>query len=264
VTSASTTSTALYFVLENGRERGPFEFRFIEAMVLAGQFPSSVQIRLASGVSAYAAGSDGKPFSPFCDLKEKKNQTGGKGKIVGFAVLCVVGVALFFNFYPPKKTSPDGKSSTYTRSTQKSSKKYPNTSPTAQTPPRSYRTEAPVYIPPPLPDPIPEDSILTGAFGKRYRVSQSDLRRLAPLEAEITKRKPSLDAKKEELSALNSELNRLRITLDNYSQYEVDSFNSKVEIYNNTREAYNEMVNEFNMKVDAYNSELHRVGRLAY
>jgi hypothetical protein len=96
--------------------------------------------------------------------------------------------------------------------------------------------------------------------GRSYRVSNADYNRLLGMRTALGPKSAQIDRKKQERQALSSQLDIERTTLDQTSQYAVDSFNLKINRLNAMNGPLQIMVADFNRDVDAFNSELERVG----
>jgi hypothetical protein len=96
--------------------------------------------------------------------------------------------------------------------------------------------------------------------GRSYRVSNADYNRLVGMRAALTPKSAMIDRSKKERQALSSQLEIDRSTLDQTSQYAVDTFNRKINRLNAMNGPLQALVDDFNRDVDAFNAELERVG----
>jgi hypothetical protein len=112
--------------------------------------------------------------------------------------------------------------------------------------------------------PADDSKIYRDASGRSYRVSSADYNRLVVMKSALTPKSDRIDRYKQERQALSSQLESDRITLDQTSQYAVDSFNSKINRLNAMNGPLQNLVDDFNRDVDAFNAELARVGTLTY
>jgi peptidoglycan hydrolase CwlO-like protein len=105
-----------------------------------------------------------------------------------------------------------------------------------------------------------DSTLYKDAQGRTYRVPNSAYQRLLLKKAEIDTQQRRLTLAKSEVESLGAEIERLRRTIDQTSQYEIDAFNSKVERFNSKSDQLQIQIDSFNDAVDSFNAELERVG----
>ncbi|MDB4055670.1 hypothetical protein N9496_06750 [Akkermansiaceae bacterium] len=99
-------------------------------------------------------------------------------------------------------------------------------------------------------------------YGRTYRVSDHDYRRLSIMKSSLSAKSTSVGFEKSRLSSMANEVDRARIGLDRTSQYAVDSFNRKVGQVNTMNRRVQNLVDGYNQDVNAFNRELESVGTL--
>ncbi len=261
--------TPKYSVTHQGASQGPFDTDFIEAMIMAQVYPRHVLVQrvgstewvpfnsLARSVpnpsipGRVQSTSPTKPSSSEKTKPKKASETAvalAAGAIVMLIVIWIVAEDNSSRNPPTSSSTP---------------------APTPASTHNSY--SQPFRTSPPLPTPrysapraaasTPADStVYRDASGRTYRVSNSDYLRLSSMQASLSFKQTSLKLMEKRLSALASEVDLDRITLDRYNQYSVDAFNRKVNEVNSMNDQVQSSVNDYNRDVDAFNSELERIG----
>jgi hypothetical protein len=272
-----------YLVHHQGQIQGPFGVDFIEAMVISGVYPSSVVVERPN-TSVRLPFSELMAVADF-ELPSRNSPQSKKTKpetvvawIAGAFGVCVLLwiINLFTSSKKPESSSsnartdwsnprpahnqvesgsPTSAGTNHSPSTSKSSYAPTRVSPTPQarasSKPGSYM-------------PADDSKIYRDASGRSYRVSSADYNRLVVMKSALTPKSDRIDRYKQERQALSSQLESDRITLDQTSQYAVDSFNSKINRLNAMNGPLQNLVDDFNRDVDAFNAELARVGTLTY
>ena len=232
-----------YLIHHQGQVQGPFGVDFIEAMVMSGVYPSSVIVERP-------ATSERLPFSklaaagPRTHPQKKPQSTMDKPAtavawIVGVFGVCVVlwMVNLVTSSKRPEpsrsSTSADWSTPSPTHNQMESGS--PTSAGTNYSPSQSKNSFTPTRIQSPPPDrasstprsyiPAEDSTIYRDASGRSYRVSNTDYNRLVVMKSALTPKSVRIDRYKQERQALSSQLEIERITLDQTSQYAVDSFN---------------------------------------
>lgn len=242
----------LYFVVQNGEVRGPYDLAFIEAMVMSSLLPHDPQVQkegsgtwrslssfqppslppkppvLPPGIALTDA--DVKPRSqPFPKPTPKKSNY---GCLWGFLVLLGIG---FFSNLSKQPGAP-----AYT----------PNSQPSSYQPPQQTQ-----YQPPP-----PQTYSMTGGDGRTYRVSTENYRILSAQKEKLDSSLAYIRGSENALEAEKRQIERDRITMDTTSQSAVDDFNQEVDTYNTSSAQVQKSINAYNSQVNAFNAELERVG----
>lgn len=271
-----------YLVHHQGQIQGPFGVDFIEAMVISGVYPSSVVVERPNT-------SERLPFSELMavadfGLPSRKSPQSKKTKpetavawIVGVFGVCVL--LWIINLFTSSK-KPESSSSTARNDWSNPRLVHnqvesgsPTSAGTNHSPATSKNTYAPTRVSPPSqarassrPSYIPADDskIYRDASGRSYRVSSADYNRLVVMKSALTPKSDRIDRYKQERQTLSSQIEIDRISLDQTSQYAVDSFNSKINRLNAMNGPLRNLVDDFNRDVDAFNAELARVGTPTY
>ncbi len=269
--------TQEYLVRHQEKVLGPFGTDFIEAMVMSGVYPASVSVQKVGTTI----------WMPFSNVISGHNTPIIMGQN---ASLAVMPTTITSNPTSKRKPSPSKKienvvawlvgsfgvlvvlwiigtvasSGSRTKARASSVVETSNAAaPTTRT--EASETSKNQYSSPSRasrPPAITEDTgqIYRDAYGRTYRVSNSDYSRLLSMKSALTTKQTSLNAEKTRLKALSAELDQDRLYLDQTSQYAVDAFNRKVGQVNNLNDRMQFSVNDFNKDVDAFNTELERVG----
>jgi len=274
-----------YLVLHQEQVQGPFGANFIEAMIMAGVYPSSVQTQ-KTGTSTWipfsqiapSSGQSGvrdlpprfgkapfvfspKPPAPLPGplSRQPKRTTDSKKTKTGIVVALVAGIfALVFILdhrfaTSPKKAQPDSAGTKYAPTSSRNTYPPPvvSTSPTSSV----YSSPRPVF-------PAGDSKIYRNASGRTYCVSHAENLRLLAMQSALTQKEMNMDLRKQETRSLGDKIDLDRIHLDRTNQYAVDSFNRNVNRFNAMNETLKATVADYNRDVDAYNAELARVGTL--
>jgi len=270
--------TQEYLVRHQEQVLGPFGTDFVEAMIMSGVYPATVNVQKV-GTTVWipfsnvdSASSHGLPHPKIEDqgalfpvppitpgVRKRPKNTKPESVVawvVGtfgvLAVLWIIGLV----------TSSGSKAKTKTPSVVGTSYPAPSTS--------SYRTASTSKTPnlapriASTPPAIPEEAgqIYRDASGRTYRVSNSDYYRLLSMKTALSSKQTSMNFEETRLKALSTELDQDRTYLNRTNQYSVDAFNRKVGQVNSLNDRVQALVNDFNRDVDAFNAELARVGTL--
>ena len=246
-----------YYVTHQGQVRGPFYLQMIEAMVMAGQFPSNVPICKDGTEEWVAFGSDTQPppLPSEKATKTKKHYRRGSPANITLIVMSSV-VALVIGGVAINGLSKSSRSNSYSSGkTTYIPPAYtpPKTSPPSYTPPKSTYNSSSANA---------DSTLYRNAEGRTYRVPNSAYQRLLITKSDLDTKHRSIELAKSELGSLSAEIERRRRTIDRTSQYEIDSVNSKVNSFNLKNDRLQIQVDSFNAAVDAFNAELERVGTL--
>lgn len=282
-----------YRVSHQGTIRGPFPLDFIEAMVLAGQFPHDIKVMrsnagewtpLSSELGESAVPKSQKPRVP--DSKTVLAWIFSIGVISAVLALLVSLIALD----SVRKSKNRSSSKLATASTSVPSvAPLPRISTPAPTPSKtpampwklagssrrgaaSTPTATPISFPvvsrpmvanitTPKPVVAPSRStIYTDASGQTYSVSDHDYSLLEYKKSQIDTLRSSIDIRQKSLDELSDEISRERNRVDRRSQASVDAFNAKVSYFNGESKSIEASIKRFNSRVGEFNAELKRVG----
>jgi hypothetical protein len=281
----SSPGQSLYYAAINGRERGPYQLAFIEALVLSGQCGADVQVRKEAATHWVKLNSMTEP--PPIPLPPKPSPVAPPSipniptrkptppflaqlKELGWGVLKVGCVILaFMGSAAIKSCNSSSRVQTPTYSS------YTAPVATPYTPPQTYTPPAADYTPPqtsPTPDQgavtpsptIPSQAATTysvlDSSGRSYRVSLSDYRILGDKEAALTLTLGVINSLKAERAIETRQIETARTYLDNTDQTAVDSFNAKVDSYNQRGDTLQQKIDSYNAGVKDHNDYLLQVG----
>lgn len=260
--------TPRYLVTHQGDAQGPFEAEFIEAMVMAHVYPPHVLVQKVGSTEWVPFNSlegsvpnpsiqrrvqpPGPASPPISEMRKskKKSEAAVALAVVVFVVLVGIWIVVADNSSrkPPTSWVDSGPAPTRNIYSQ----------PVRTSPPPVPPSSA--YSVPRLASPPADTTVYRDASGRTYRVSNSDYLRLRAMQTSLSFKQSSMQLEEERLSALASEVDRDRITLDRYNQYSVDAFNRKVNQVNAMNDRVQSLVKDYNRDVDAFNRELERVG----
>ena len=272
-----------YRVSHQGTIRGPFPLMFLEAMVLAGQFPRDVKVMPSTGgdwtplAAELGESTATKPqVSRVPDTKTVLTWIFSVAVILGvFALVGAIVVsenvkkeearraarlAAATPVPTPRYTPPARPSSTPAS--------YPSSS-------SSYLANTPIALPASTPEvrraiaagtpslptaPEESSSFHTGAGGQTFRVSAAADRRLQQMQTKIDAEKALIEQQKKSLDDLEQDIERSRQRVNRSSQASINRFNARISDYNSQTQNLDMAIYRFNRKIDEYNAELRRVG----
>lgn len=274
-----------YRVSHLGAIRGPFPIQFLEAMVLAGQFPRDVKVMPCTGgewtvltnlIGKSAPAAVHKCRVPNCKtLLSRILSVAMIVGVVAFACALILSEAakrenakLKANWtaaatpVPTPRYSPPAQRSSLPKTSSSSSMpvsgSYPDATPISLPP---TRKAVAVDSSPPTSAPPVASAIYTDDSGQTYSVSNYDFKRLQQMKLKLTSDQSLIVRQQASLTALEKEIDRDRQLVNRYSQASIDSFNAKISNYNNQVKVADDAVDQFNRKVDEFNAELQRVGK---
>ncbi len=251
-----------YYVTLVGNLRGPFELSFIQAMVLAGHFPSQIPICPEGGQTW-----EKLPANSLASKRGSNDSELGGDTIA----LMIVGGLFVLIFLIVLLRDLNGTRSSFTSETNdgeatstaaiqptSSSDIAPSASPQ---PDSSSQTTSPLRPLPPASDtPAPDTTIVTDTDGRKYRVATIDYYKMVAEQGRLARESKNIDDEKRQLDALGSEIESERASLDNTDTAAVDSFNQKVNNYNTSKSNLQTEINTYNQDVDDSNSALSKTG----
>ncbi|HSI86341.1 MAG: hypothetical protein ACAI35_13160 [Candidatus Methylacidiphilales bacterium] len=240
--------TQRYYVTHEGKIRGPFEFRVIEALVLAEQFPADVSVSSFGGpVSSLGL----EKWVPLNSISKEAplvwppeitpptwKSPGVFPWMVGAPTIALILMAAAIRFNPPDFI-------------------------------RNWNNPPPVSkaassITPPATNSKPKGSTATTLIkaynGRNYRVSNDTALRLIAKRAQTDAESASIDKDKKELDELNLEINTLKSSIDKSSAFSVEYLNKKVNTYDVNNSLLKSRIESFNSTVTALNAEIASVG----
>jgi hypothetical protein len=253
---------------------------FLEAMVLAGQFPRDVKVMPSTGGEWTPLSAElGEPTDP----KPQASKTPDTKTILTwiFSLAAIAGVVAFVSAIVLseniKKEEAQRKARLAATSTPVPTPRYtppprPSSTPGSYTSSSSsYLANTPITLPATTPEvrravaantpvPAPNSGLVNNDAAQTFRVSSYDDRRLGQMQAGLKAEEKLLEQQKASLDALSEEISRARRSLNTSSQVSIDRFNAKVSHYNNQSENLRIALDRFNRKADEYNAELERVG----
>lgn len=256
-----------FFVSFNGEMKGPLDLEMIEAFMLSGHYPESVQIRREDSDewTPHFVRTEASPPPIKIAQPPSRTEVGlpRKPNILTDWRLILGGVLVAFFVIKAMSTGESKPASKYsTRATPRPYKPTSGTKPA----PRSSAATAPTtktsssgYT---AASSTPAETIYRGANGRTYRVPHSEYPRLSRLQSALTEQKRSLDQFEGQVNAIEAQINRAKQSLDTTSQYEIDSYNEKINRYNRATEQLSRQTDAFNSDVNSFNSDLERVGTL--
>lgn len=261
-----------YLVSHQGDTQGPFDTDFIEAMILAQVYPSSVLVQRI-GTQEWV------PFNSLAGFASDKwshrqttrnigpevgasSRTPNRKKsgaevtvawVVGvFAVLVVLWIVGQVTSSKPN-TKPNQNLSSYESATTPQTSSRSTPTPSTSIAYSSNSSPAP-----------PRDQDVTQIYrdssGRTYRVPNSAYYHLLSLQSNLTTKKTSLDLEESQLESMSTSLDSARLHLDRTNQYSVDAYNRKVDQINSLNSRVQSKVDAYNRDVEAFNAELERVG----
>jgi hypothetical protein len=273
--------TDQYFVHYQGQVQGPFGVDFIEAMVMSGVYPSSVIVERVETserlpFSNLVAAADSRPPSQKNPRSKKTKPETAVAWIAGVFGVCLVlwmiSLVTSSKKPPPSRFGASDELNKPSSPNPQTESGRPSSVRTNYSPSASKDTYAPrrTSTGTSLPDPfwptsrsnLPTDDnkIYRDASGRSYRVSNADYNRLLGMSSALIPKSALIDRNKKDRQALSSQLENERITLDQTSEYVVDSFNRKISRLNAMNVPLQILVDEYNLDVETFNTELERVG----
>ncbi len=267
--------SALLYVKNKGRVRGPFLRDFIDAMILSGHFSTTIEVslngqsdwtRIASApvITTPLVNSNNNAVPPPSGNKNRNIVGGlvGASSLVG--VILLVAVFSSTESTKNKRTSssvginstsaPIQASTPRPVSTPIISIQSSTTSSINQNPPR------PTYSHPSYYNPSLSQSSFNDNRGTTYTYRQSQAYTLNRLDQVVREKKGVVASYKQSMDAISAQIKADRPYIDHSSQSSVDQFNYKVDRYNDLRLRYNSAIDDMNAAVDQFNAELHRIG----
>lgn len=273
-----------YRVSHQGAIQGPFPLRFLEALVLAGQFPRDVQVMPSTGgqwtpLSTELGESSTPPSSQQPRLPDSKTVLKWMLSLAVLAgVVAFIGDIIVADSVRKRLAKSNASAAALAAATPT-----PRSTPAMSTssPPRQTGTSlsvlanAPITLPASTPEirraivvstpssPITTEessSLHTGADGKTFRVSAVANRRLQQMQTNHNAEEALIEQQKTSLDELQQDIERSRQSVNRSSQAAINRFNARISNYNNQVENLDMAIDRFNRKIDEYNAELRRVG----
>lgn len=242
-------TSSRYLVSQNGDITGPFDLDMIEAFILSGHYPKSVQI-CAEGSNQW------RSHSPTVEVPHVARPDAAtpapvtpkpSGGIATWKIVlgALVGLWILAAIFGAGRTTTPAKSISYT--------------------PVATRRSA-IYSPPPY-SPLaavssPANVLYAGADGHTYSVPHGDYVRLSRQKEALDQEDAVVSEAQARLKVEQTSLERQSAYLDRTNQYEVDDFNRKIDTLNTKKSRAGRQIATFNDHVNSFNAELARVGTL--
>ena len=272
-----------YRVSYQGTTRGPFPLRFLEAMILAGQFPPDVKVMPTSGGA----------WTPLtAELGESATAAPQASRVPDtktvltwiFSVAAILGVVSLVGAIVVSenvKKEEARRAARLAAATPVSTPRYtpparPSSTPVAITSSSSsYLANTPIALPASTPEvrraiaagtpslptaPEESSSFRTGAGGQTFRVSAAADRRLQQMQTKIDAEKALIEQQKKSLDGLEQDIERSRQSVNRSSQASINRFNARISDYNSQSQNLDMAIDRFNRKIGEYNAEVRRVG----
>ncbi len=300
VPSLSDSTSLKYLVRNNGAIQGPFVAEFIEAMILSGVYPDSVDVQKegsgswipftsnvdqSHATATQQVGSNSShplsippPASAASNFHAPRKERAKPARRISYAekfclVVLTLSLVSLFSAYIRISGSDPVKNDQFTSASQ--SEFEPDSDYAVSRKTETIPTRVTTPIPPPAPGPkitydppvvskpiVDASSLFKDAAGNTYSVPNHEYNRLLMMKSALTPKQVRIDTLQTQQEALGASIDRSKRSLDNASQHQVDAFNQMISRYNALNEEIEPLINDFNREVDRFNAKLERVGTI--